>query len=358
MIKTIKSWRWDRLFSKNAWENCDKFELSLSMFATILTIVIFYCIKETQLFGELNVWEDTLFWGTFGICTFALITLWFNELWDLCCSDDFFKVYYNKKLANCYIYKNKKNKRYLLKIIQNNNVIVEKYIDDYKTTKSKDGTVSLLYSCYPMKNWLLIHENGFTDLGKKIQENVFLMPQYATPITKARICILYKDSFWSTYVDYFVSGSELYIPQGVKPKIHPTTNHLIKDEKPIQNKTPNDYLLIKNDGKYCFIGLYLKEMLFQELILDSCIFNEGLDTIILSYNDHQNDYFILHKKQAESIHFDENTIIEKSNDYEIGGKVLMFNESTNVLVNIYEGPFFCFDSSLCHIIGNDNNYHP
>ena len=363
MKRTIKSFRWKNFFSINAWKKCDFATLFINLIGLITVLYTFLGIKYSMLAN--NDFTTNTLLIVCGIILVIFAVLLAIELIKACTADDFFQVYIEGEPAKCYIDKiNKKHEynKYFMTIKKGKQIILETPIDEYQCINKKGDLTNLLYTRHPGTSWIYIHKSGITTIGRKLEENVFLMPRTREIMEKITLCFLHKDGFYTTEVDYYVNSSNLYIPQDVRYKVKVKSTPLLENVAHLLTKRPDSCVLTKNNGKYCYIGIYkqTKEQPFplvQEVIVQNSIFLEGLDTIILSYNDHKKSYDILHKKEADSKLVNEYVIIEKIKDYEIGGRILIFNPRTKALVNIYEGKFFGYSEDLCHIIGNDNHFH-
>lgn len=362
MNKKIKSFRWKKLFSINAWKNCNFVDIFITIIGFLMGLYILLGINMSELADSQTARSLTIVLYIILGIFIAFIT---ENVLKICCAYEFFTIYVDKEPALCYIDKiNKKYEynKYSLSIKQNGRIIFETPISEYQSIPTKNNITNIAYTRYPGTSWIYIHENGLTNLGRKIDENIFLMPKTEDTINKAVLCFLHKDSFFTTEVDYFVTKPNLYIPQENRVCFNPKDIHLLNGETVLKNQKPDSYILTKNNGKYRYFAVYKETNkqpvpFFQEIIIQNSIFLEGPDTIILSYNDHTDEYNILHKKDAQTMQLKNNAVIEKSNNFEIGGKVYLFNSTTNALVEIYSGPFFCIDKLAGRFLGNDNNFH-
>ena len=364
MKKFIKSWRWKRLFSKSASKQINFVEIFLKI---SVIIALIYMLKFSSLFEispQTPLWE-VIFLNTFcGLTLLAGILLIFEDLQETCMAKDAYEVKFNNQNALCFIYRlsaTKEKALFELIVVDGKKEVYQNFVTDYFITNDGKISKNIIFKENQTQSWYIINNQGVHELGTKIQKNVFLKPQPGKPITNAELCILTPNGYQIVCADYFVNHNNLYIPYLALEKAVPKEESLFVNSK-LKNALPDEYLLIKHNGEYRFLGIYFKndaknEPFFQELIVENAIFREGLDAIILSsvLLDEKQEYFILHQKTSTSIHFKTNVIIEMTDSEKIEGKILVFYNQQ--MQSIYEGKFRSIDFVNHKVIGQDNKIY-
>lgn len=328
-MKKLKSWRWQRLFSADAF-GTNPILLALSF---LYIFSAFFC-REYQ-------------WVVAGLVLCAVLTL-FVLIREICQAYDCFYVKLGAQRYKAYVYPSP----YVLRIEMVEESCEHKAllnVAEYEYDFLKPSE-SFIYRMPDDDEWYLVG-GRFGDavcLGKRLGKTIF-MPIYENPDYTC-LNVLSEGDITRIKAERAVVGT-YFIPP-FKPK-----KENISGCDDVQDKTPDDYLIVRGyDGNYTVYGIFINNEdklllpLCRPVYVPSIIIREFNDTVILVYADGK--YKELCRKQDTKRKLND-VIIELTDNYRIGGIIWKYDASEQNLVKLYEGNFFGIGFENGEIIGEN-----
>ena len=355
-MRQLKSWKWKNLFSIVGWQKVNVIECVLKVMLLCLTFSFW---NESSFLKESSN-DELLFDVVSWVIIFICLHLIFEDLVLICCADKVYKIKYKDMQAYCFIYRLSKKRTpavYELVIYDKGTTYYTSNVVDFFTTYADGKRQNVIFKKQGSRSWFTITCNGVEELGQKVQANVFLKPGSENPTLLAKLCVLTSTGYQTLHADYFVSHDNLYIPDGALYSVHPKERNLFECYEYCKER-PDNFLMVKTKSKYHFFGIYHKnrenkEVYFEEVVVNTAFFREGLDTIVLVYDD--DDYVVLHRKKGTSVHLNTDLIVEMTDNEKNEGR--LYGLIGNKLHSVYEGRFYSIDFHKHYVVGDDFYFH-
>jgi len=353
-MKKIASWRWSRLFDKAAVKKVFK-RWDLYPFLMFCLILIWIAHSTDS---ELNSNEAVFHQIWLAITWLSCITFIYVILETICAADEYYKIKLRTTVCRIYIYGNSERGCSEQDIIFKQDD-TEARICTHRTSLKEKGYKfyhwGMFMYCLDGDNskWYYFNQNSDEPqfLGKKLSPGrCFVFLSNVNEDGKLDLSVLNNQWIIHLEADSYVLNNA-YVPPQARQNIK------YGSDTGAPAKVPNDYLILKTNGKYSVYGLYsLRTQLPQclQLSVPSIIFQEVKDRVILCSRNMEYEEIC---RKLPATRYINNVIAELTDDFLesgcIGGVVWQFDEKTKSLQKLYEGNFRALGFSDGSIIGDN-----